>query len=196
VETTSPARLSDNRFSLQTPRLILREFIEEDFPDVVELRRDPRILQYMDYPPQSAEESQVWLDSVIHHNALKPRTSYNLAVTRGDREGVIGWVGFGDSGRYPGPENFGVGYKLAYDAWGQGYATEILQAVITFIFESPGGTFVSAACYAGNLASARVMEKSGMQFIRRFERLDPKTGMMVERREFGIRRETSEGDPS
>ena len=193
--SSSPAPVPTDGFNLLTPRLVLRDFVEGDVSDVIELRSDPVVIEFMDYPPQSAEESQEWLDSVIYHNGLTPRTSYNLAMTRRAEDRVIGWVGFGDSGRYPGPENYGVGYMLARDAWGQGYATETLQAVTSFIFTSLNGTFVSAACYADNLASARVMEKSGMQFIRRFEREDPRIGSMVERREFGIHRDVTNESP-
>ncbi|MGI8486815.1 MAG: GNAT family N-acetyltransferase [Thermomicrobiales bacterium] len=178
-------------FTLHTLRLTLQDFVEADLTDVIDLRRDPIVLEFMDFPTQSPDETREWLRSVIHHNGLIPRTSYNLAIMRRGEDRMIGWVGFGDSSRYPGPENFGVGYMLAHDVWGKGYATETLQSVTSFIFSRLDGTFVSAQCHADNLAPARVMEKSGMHFIRRLERPDPKTGSMVERREFGIHREAT-----
>ena len=46
--------------SLDTPRLVLRDFIDEDRPDVHALRSDPEVARFMDYAPESPEQSQDW----------------------------------------------------------------------------------------------------------------------------------------
>ena len=59
----------------------------------------------------------------------------------------------------------GIGYVIAPDAWGRGYATEALQTVVDGLFEHTGIPAIWAVCDVENLASARVLDKSG--FTRR-----------------------------
>ncbi len=56
-----------------------------------------------------------------------------------------------------------IGYILNRDFWGQGYATELAQALIAFGFEKLGLHRIYATCDIENKASAHVMEKIGMQ---------------------------------
>ena len=58
---------------------------------------------------------------------------------------------------------FNTGYVLARDAWGQGYATESLAAMLDLAFSQPAVTRVYALCDVEHRASARVMQKCGMQ---------------------------------
>lgn len=56
-----------------------------------------------------------------------------------------------------------VGYVLTREAWGRGYITEALRAVIEAAFAMPDVRRVAAYCHLENVGSARVMEKAGMQ---------------------------------
>ncbi|MGH7872555.1 MAG: GNAT family N-acetyltransferase [Candidatus Binatia bacterium] len=60
-------------------------------------------------------------------------------------------------------EKWELGYVLARQHWGQGYMTEALQELITWALKQNDIYRVWAVCDVDNLASARVMEKSGMQ---------------------------------
>jgi ribosomal-protein-alanine N-acetyltransferase len=163
--------------ALTTPRLLVRDFVEADLADVHALRADPEVAEFMDFAPETLEQSREWLEGVIHHNALRPRHAYNLAVVHKADRRVIGWVGTGRSSRHPDdPGEFGVGYMLARPYWGRGLMPEALAAVLAFAFESLGATRVSAWCWAENAASARVMAKAGMQLVRTYERTEPKSG--------------------
>jgi RimJ/RimL family protein N-acetyltransferase len=55
-----------------------------------------------------------------------------------------------------------TGYVLARDAWGRGYATESLQAMVDLAGEL-GVKRLEALCHVDHLASARVLEKCGFQ---------------------------------
>ena len=55
-----------------------------------------------------------------------------------------------------------VGYCLAKDFWGKGYATEALRLVLTFCFETANFERIQGCHAVGNKASGRVMEKAGM----------------------------------
>ena len=62
-----------------------------------------------------------------------------------------------------------TGYVLARDAWGQGYATEALAAMVNVAHET-GVRRLYALCHAGHRASWRVLEKCG--FVRDREAVD------------------------
>ena len=110
--------------SLDTPRLVLRDFINEDRGDVHALRSDPEVARFMDHAPETPEQSRDWLTGVISHNRERPRVAYNLAVVHRAEGRVIGWIGIGPSSRHPGEGEFGFGYMLNRGHWGRGYATE------------------------------------------------------------------------
>ncbi|MBQ8496845.1 MAG: GNAT family N-acetyltransferase [Clostridia bacterium] len=59
-------------------------------------------------------------------------------------------------------ENIEIGYALHPDYYNQGFATEVVKAVITYLFEK-GFSTIYAGAFENNLASIRVMEKSGMK---------------------------------
>jgi RimJ/RimL family protein N-acetyltransferase len=80
----------------------------------------------------------------------------------------------GDIGFHAPPDSSGtvtVGYGLAAQARGQGYATEALQALIGWALAQPGVRGVEADTAHGNVASQRVMERAGMRLIGRNDRL-------------------------
>ena len=56
-----------------------------------------------------------------------------------------------------------VGFSVARRHWGKGYATEALRGLLSIAFETIGCYHVEANCATAHKASARVMEKTGMQ---------------------------------
>ena len=173
---------------LATPRLLVRDFVEADLPDVHALRSDPEVAEFMELAPETLEQSREWLEGVIHHNGLRPRHAYNLAVVHQADRRTIGWVGTGRSSRYPDDlGEYGIGYMLARPYWGHGLMPEALGAVLAFAFGTLGATRVSAWCWAENAASARVMEKAGMRFVRTYEQAEPKSGQARPVLEYAVR---------
>lgn len=180
--------MSLETFALTTPRLVLRDFAESDKDDVFAFRSDSNTTELMDFPAQTRQESDDWVETVIFHNSQRPRESFNIAITLKKDGSAIGWIGFGDSSRNSGPGNFGVGYMFHSDHWGNGYTTEAIGAVAEYIFETLEGKSICAWCWADNIGSARVLEKSGFDLIRRFNSINPKTDEPVECLEFESKR--------
>ena len=54
-----------------------------------------------------------------------------------------------------------LGYWVARRCWGLGIATESVQAVSRFAFDQLGETLIEASCHHKNVASARVLQKTG-----------------------------------
>ena len=57
-----------------------------------------------------------------------------------------------------------IGYTLARDAWGHGYAVEAATALVEYLFDSLRVTRVEASLHPDNMASAQVLERTGMLF--------------------------------
>jgi [ribosomal protein S5]-alanine N-acetyltransferase len=173
-----------------TERLLLRDFTGADLTDVHAMRSDLEVARFMDFAPETLEQTRAWLGGAVAHSRERkgPRDGYNLAVVLRATGRVIGWVGFGESERFPADSGeHGVGYMIARAHWGHGYASEALRAVLDFSFRSLGARRVSAWCWADNRASARVMEKAGMRFARRYERTEPKSGSPTPCWEYAVR---------
>jgi len=58
----------------------------------------------------------------------------------------------------------GVGFNIAQEYWSKGYGTCALTLVLRYAISTLGINRIEATCKTDNLASARVMEKSGMHF--------------------------------
>jgi [ribosomal protein S5]-alanine N-acetyltransferase len=74
-------------------------------------------------------------------------------------------IGFGGVAyrQYLDKERLNLGYRFAVESWGRGYATELGAAALRHAFEDLAKPEVFALVRPGNLASARVLEKLGMQ---------------------------------
>ena len=172
---------------LESSRLLLRDFRAADLADVHAMRSDPEAARYMlDFAPESLERAQDWLGEVIHYNRRRPREAYNLAIVHREDQRVIGWIGIGRSERYPTEGELGFGYLLNRAYWGQGYATEAVRAILAFGFTTLGGRRSSAYCIAENRASARVLQKAGLRFVRTFEQTDHRHDSSVTCDEYAI----------
>jgi RimJ/RimL family protein N-acetyltransferase len=66
------------------------------------------------------------------------------------------------------PNTLSLGYRLRQSAWGKGYGTEGARALIRKGFTELGMQRVVAMTYEHNIASRRVMEKTGMKLVRKY----------------------------
>jgi ribosomal-protein-alanine N-acetyltransferase len=76
-------------------------------------------------------------------------------------------IGFCGLWSFREPPNLELLYGIAESLWGQGYATEVAHAVMTYCFDSLDMPVVRASTDAANAASMRVLEKLGFACVRR-----------------------------
>lgn len=145
---------------LETPRLHLREFVAGDWPAVLAYQSDPRYLRYYEWTDRSPEDVRRFVGMFIDQQRQEPRTRFQLAVTLRDGGRLIGNCGvrLAAAGAHEGE----IGYELAPDEWGKGYATEAARAIVRFGFEELGLHRIAAWTVADNTGSARVLQKLGM----------------------------------
>lgn len=157
---------------LETERLILRRFNEDDVDNLVALDGDPEVMRYITGGPPTPRD-------VIERDVLP----FLLGrYERGDRFGAwaavekttgefLGWFSLGPPAGVA-PDEAELGYRLRRAAWGRGYATEGSRALIRRGFAELGVRRVFATAYGENAASRRVMEKCGLTLARTY-RLTP-----------------------
>lgn len=147
--------------TLTTPRLRLRPFTQADHDDLFALHRSARVMRYWDAAPwNDATQAERFL---ARCRALEEEGSGARVVLERREDGTfLGWCGLQ---RWD-PENrsANLGYVLAEQAWGQGYATEAAGAVLGWAFEEMNLNRVEAQADTRNDRSARVLEKLG--FVR------------------------------
>ena len=151
----------DNGIMLSTPRLILRDFNEDDFAAVHDYASDPLVTQYMEWGPNKPEDTHAFLQRKVENRRKTPRMEYDFAVVLKGDAALIGSCAV--ALKKPEHREAMLGYVFNRHYWGQGIATEAARAVVNFAFEELHLHRVAAMCNVHNPASARVMEKLGMQ---------------------------------
>jgi ribosomal-protein-alanine N-acetyltransferase len=162
------ARLS---FLLETPRLALRPFREDDAEAAFGWFGDPAVMRFV---PGAADAS-----------VGATRARLGAYQTHQARHGFSKWMIFerasglpvGDSGLLlldaRGDMNAAgevdLGFRLARPFWGRGYATEVASAWVRLAFGELRLPRLTAFCHPDNAASLRVLRKLGMRSTGRIE---------------------------
>jgi RimJ/RimL family protein N-acetyltransferase len=146
---------------IETPRLVLRDLADEDGPAVHAYAHDAAVVRYLDWGPNTADDTTQFLAMARSAREAVPRTAYYLAIVLGATTRLIG--GCRIEIRSAASGNGDIGYVLARDAWGHGYATEASRALLAFGFETLALHRIWATCDVQNQTSARVLEKLGMR---------------------------------
>ena len=146
---------------INTARLVLREFVMDDCVDVLAYQRDPRYLRFYPWLDRSESEVRDFVQMFLDQQAEQPRRKFQLVIAFPGDTRLIGNCGIRRK-----PDNdweADIGYELAPEHWGKGYATEAAQAIVEFGFTEMSLHRISSWCIADNAASVRVLEKAGLR---------------------------------
>lgn len=146
---------------IATERLILREFEEGDWPAVLAYQRDPLYLRYYEWEARTPDAVREFVGMFLGQQSSEPRIKFQLAVALKSSGQLIGNCGIRKDS--VGAHEADIGYELAPDHWGHGYATEAASAILDFGFTGLRVHRISASCVADNVGSARVLENLGMR---------------------------------
>jgi RimJ/RimL family protein N-acetyltransferase len=146
---------------LTTSRLRLRLWRDEDFAPYAALNADPRVREF--FPSvQTHQESADSMQIIRDHWQRRGFGLWAVEVIGGAP--FIGFIGLSvpafDAPFTPCVE---LGYRLAFEHWGNGYATEGSRGAIEFGFTTLGLPEIVAMTAVGNERSRRVMEQLGMR---------------------------------
>jgi [ribosomal protein S5]-alanine N-acetyltransferase len=147
-------------FAIETDRLLLRDLKEEDLPVLIGHFTDPKARDNI-LSNQSSEDFVRWYVGLARLVSRQPqRNAYVLAVVLKSENVLVGscdlWDAAGESTRAK------IGWHIASDYSGRGYATEAARRLLYIGFEINDVSRIYADCFAHNKAAMRVMEKIGM----------------------------------
>jgi RimJ/RimL family protein N-acetyltransferase len=146
---------------IRTERLLLRDFEEADWKAAHSYGSDPEVVRYMDWGPNTVEDTKQFIQRAIAHQKEQPRRTYTLAIVLKLENNLIGGCGIYVS-NLENREGW-IGYCLNRNFWKQGYATETAKALLKLGFTQLNLHRIFATCDPANIASAHVLEKIGMQ---------------------------------
>lgn len=146
---------------ITTPRLIFSEYTESDFEGVHAYAQDPETVRFMTWGPNKPEVTRDFIQMAISQQAVEPRVNYHFVVRLRESDQIIG--GCGIHIRQPAHRGAEIGYCFNRQFWGQGYATETLNALLQFGFEELKLHRIIATCDPRNIGSERVMQKNGLR---------------------------------
>ena len=146
---------------LETKRLRLREFAEEDAESFYRLNSDPDVMRYTgDEALVSVEQARTILRDYPIADYREHGYGRWACVLRDTAE-VIGFAGL----KYlPERGEVDLGYRFLRQHWGRGLATEACRAVIAHGFDVLRLAEIAALVQTGHIASMRVLEKCGLTF--------------------------------
>jgi len=141
--------------TVETERLILRGWREEDFEPFARFMADPDVTRYLN-GVQSRSDAWRILATTIGHWVLRGFGFW--AVERKSDGAFIGRIGLLRPEGWPGME---VGWTLGREYWGQGYATEAAKASLDYGFLNYDVPKLISMIDPDNRASQRVAERLG-----------------------------------
>jgi RimJ/RimL family protein N-acetyltransferase len=151
---------------IETPRLLLRRWRAEDLEPFALLNADPRVMEY--FPTSLSEAETQAMMKTLEEKFEREGFSFWAAELKGDPRApgageLIGFVGLNIPG-YPVPfaPCVEIGWRLAYEHWGRGYAQEGARASLDYGFKTLGLSEIVSFTAVANARSRHVMERIGM----------------------------------
>lgn len=146
---------------LSTERLVLRAWRDTDLAPFAALNADPRVREH--FPSVlSPAESDAMVGQIRRHFA-----SHGFGLWAVEAPGVADFLGFVGLVHVPFAAPFTpaveVGWRIAAEHWGRGYATEGARRAVAFGFEQLHLEQIVSMTVPANQRSRHVMEKLGLQ---------------------------------
>ncbi len=169
---------------IATARLLLREFVADDWRALFAYQNDPGYLQTIGRYPQTDSQAQEFMRLWLANQAETPRRKFQLAITLPESGELIGNCGVRRVTHNEWEAD--LGYELDIRYWERGFATEAAAAMLDFGFNELRVHRISATCNAGNTRSAHVLAKLGMQREGRVRETDYQHGRWWDSLMYGL----------
>lgn len=146
---------------IETERLTLRSWREEDLGPFAAMCADPAVMATLG-PLLSRDEAAALIDRM---DAIEQANGYTAWALERRADGrFVGWCGLIPGTFWPIDGQTEIGWRLAADCWGQGYASESARAAKHWFFANLTDPVLWAITSVGNRRSRAVMERIGMQY--------------------------------
>lgn len=152
---------------LETKRLILRMFREDDFERYASICADPEVTRYLG-EGRALTRAEAWRQMAMALGHWQLRGYGIWAVEERASGELAGRIGFFNPEGWPG---FELGWVLGREHWGKGYASEGARRALDYVFAETDRQHVISLIHPDNLGSIRVAERIG-------ERLEGRTELL------------------
>lgn len=146
---------------LQTDRLILRPWKEDDAAALYKYAKNPEVGPIAGWPPHTSVENS---REIIRDVLSAPETYAVVLKETGEPVGSAGIMFSGNGTTEFGETEAEIGYWIGVPYWGQGLIPEAVRELLRRCFEDLHLTAVWCGYYDGNLKSKRVQEKCGFKY--------------------------------
>ena len=146
--------------TIESARLVLRGWRDDDVEPWFDMNADPRVMEFF---PGTYDRPKAFSVAALIRAALDAN-GYGWWVLEPKGGPSFGGVIALQAVPFEAPFTpaIEIGWRLPFELWGKGYATEGARAALTFAFETLGVEEVVAMTSSLNLRSQRVMERLGM----------------------------------
>jgi len=145
---------------LTSDRLIALPLRTEDLHELCCLHQDPAVMKFVG-GVRTEDETKDWLQVNLQHWKSH---GFGIYIFRDITSGMfVGRCGL-RCAQVNGSDEVELGYSLVAQCWGQGLATEMVQAILPIGFEDLRLSSVIALVYAGNIRSRNLAERVGFHF--------------------------------
>ena len=146
---------------IATERLVMRAWRDDDVAPFQAICSDPAVMATLG-PPLDLAATEALVDRMRGLQAAHGHCFW--ALERQSDARLIGWCGVIRGTVGPVEDKAEIGWRLARDAWGAGYATEAARGAIDWSFSNLPDAEVWAITARGNDRSRAVMARLGMQY--------------------------------
>ena len=160
----------------ETPRLRIREYLPSDLHAIHEYACRKEVVQFQNWGPNRLKDTQEFLAAVMSWPKQDPRMSYGFCIASRKDNSCMG--GCGIYLNKEGHNKAKIGYILNPKFWNQGFTTEATRELARYAEEVLKIACVEATCDVRNIASKRVLEKSGFSLVELLENHYLQKGMM------------------
>lgn len=143
---------------LETSRLYLRKIIDDDASDIFEYLSDDTVTKYLGKESLTNIDGAYEIINKIEIN-YNDRRGIRWGIIHKEHEKLIGTIGF--DGIQIKNKRADIGYDINSNYWRQGFATEAINEVINFGFNSLDLNRIGSVVYPDNIASLNLLEKVG-----------------------------------
>ena len=152
---------------IKTKRLLLRQWQEEDYEPFARMNADPRVMEF--FPNlKTRQESDAMIKKMSNHIAQFGWGFWAASLIETDQ--FIGFIGLEEvSFKATFTPAVEIGWRLCYDFWGRGYASEGALASLQYGFQVLKLDEIVSFTAVQNLRSRAVMERIGMHYDSDFE---------------------------
>lgn len=140
---------------LETERLIVREFTDEDIDLIYDINNDPECIKFNGWDSMSYERCQEEIRKWIDKYSLNPGTGAFCVESKIEKTkiGMAFIVSTDKAGEYE------IGFRLRRIHWDKGYAKEITKGFIEYSKNNLNASNLIAEVYKSNIRSRNVFEK-------------------------------------